>query len=200
MRVSRRSNSAHQPVQAMAMRGFTLIELAITVVVLSVLMALAAPLFTGVINDNRLTSNANEIVAGIQIARSEAIRRNVRTIFCGSDNGTTCAATTPWRGWLVFADANGNNIAEAGEIVRTSTISAPVLVRGSANVIAQEIVFRADGLAYASNNLLNANIRVCLPVTNPNLHIRDVNITAGGRVAVRPPIGSGGLCTPPADT
>ncbi len=181
-------------------KGFTLVELAITLAVLAVLMGIAAPLFTGVSNGNRMTSNANEMVAALQIARSEAIRRNVRTTLCQSANGSTCSNATPWQGWIIFADANGNDVADADEIVRVGNIETPVQVIPSSNVTNSRITFRADGLAYAGNNLLEANMRVCIPVTNPNLNVRDVNIAVGGRVAVRAPIDASGACPVPGNT
>jgi type IV fimbrial biogenesis protein FimT len=198
--------AAHRPsvgafgYAARAARGFTLVELAITVVVLSVLMAMAAPLFTGMSNGNRLTSNANEIVAAMQIARSEAVRRNAPTFFCQSTNGTTCSNVSPWQGWLVYADADRDNVADADEIVRSGVIETPVEIVSSPSVANGEMIFRADGLAYtAGNDLLEANMRVCLPVTDPELNVRDVNIAIGGRITVRPPINAAGICPTPAD-
>ncbi len=171
-------------------RGFTLVELAITLTVLGVMMGISAPLFTGMINSNRLTGNANELVAAVLIARSEAIRGNVRTSLCQSADGVNCSNASPWRGWIVFADADGDTLADADEIVRAGIIEAPVLVLASPSItgVNNRIIFRADGLAYSGNILLEGNIRVCLPVTNPVLNIRDVNIAIGGRVAVRPAI------------
>lgn len=199
MRVSRQNSSPPSSAQARSARGFTLVELAITVVVLSVLMALAAPLFTGMTNGNRLTSNANEIVTAMQIARSEAVRRNARTTFCQSTNGTTCSNVSPWQGWLVFADADNDNVVDADEIVRTGVIEAPMQIIASSNITNGSVVFRADGLAYAGNDLLEANMRVCLPVTDPALNVRDVNIAIGGRIAVRAPINGSGACSAPGN-
>lgn len=182
-------------------RGFTLVEMAITVTVLAVLLGMSAPLFTGMINGNRLTGNANELVAAVLIARSEAIRGNARTSLCQSADGVNCSNASPWRGWIVFADADGDNVVDAGEIVRSGIIEAPVQVLSSPSVTNANtrITFRADGLAYAGNNLLEGNLRVCLPVTNPALNARDVNIAIGGRVAVRAPINAAGACNAPGN-
>jgi type IV fimbrial biogenesis protein FimT len=202
MRLTRRSSSPPRIAQARAARGFTLVELAITVVVLSVLMAMAAPLFTGMSNGNRLTSNANELVAAMQIARSEAVRRNAPTFFCQSTNGTTCSNVSPWQGWLVYADADRDNVADADEIVRTGVIEAPMEIVSSPNVANSEMIFRADGLAYTvpGNDMLEANMRVCLPVDDPEFNVRDVNIAIGGRITVRAPIdGPGASCPTPGD-
>ena len=199
MRVSRQSSFLSQSTPARAVRGFTLVELAVTVVVLSVMMAMAAPLFTGMTNGNRLTSNANEIVAAMQIARSEAVRRNASTFFCESDNGTTCTNNSPWRGWLVFADADNDTVVDADEIVRTGVIEVPTQVIASPSITNRRVLFRADGLAYAGNNMLEANMRVCLPVTNPGQNVRDINIAIGGRIAVRAPINAAGACPAPGN-
>ncbi len=183
--------------------GFTLVELAITVVVLAVLVGMSIPLFTGLINSNRLTGNANELVAAIQIARSESIRRNARTTICQSADQLTCTSAAVWRGWIMFSDIDNDGVVDANEIVRTGVIEAPIQVLASRNIAINNdrIVFRADGLAYGNgNNLLEANLRVCLPVTNPTLNRRDVNIAVGGRTAVRAPSSGGGACAAPGDT
>jgi len=59
-------------------RGFTLVELLITIAVLAVILVLATPSFTGIINNNRITKATNELAASFAYARSEAVRRNGR--------------------------------------------------------------------------------------------------------------------------
>lgn len=183
--------------------GFSLVELAITLFVLGVVIGVSIPLFTGVVNGNRLTANANELVAAIQSARAEAIRQNVRTSICESDDGATCGNSSPWRGWIVFADADSDGIADAGEVVRAGTIEAPVVVIPSPSIAGanNRITFRADGLAYANGNaLMEANLRVCMPVTSPQENARDVNLAIGGRTAVRAPVNAAGACPAPGNT
>jgi type IV fimbrial biogenesis protein FimT len=203
MRVIPRRSSPKTGGRARA-SGFTLVELAITVVVLAVLIGISAPLFTGLINGNRLTGNANELVAALQIARSEAIRRNARTTLCQSADQMTCTSASPWRGWIIVSDVDNDGVLEANEIVRTGVIEQPLQVVVSPSISGgnHRIVFRADGMAYRNNGnvLLEGNMRVCLPVTNPNLNQRDVNIAVGGRVAVRAPLNGSGACGAPGDT
>lgn len=59
-------------------RGFTLIELMITLVVFGILVGLAAPAMSGWINRNRLTGAVNQLTGDISYARMLAVRSGQR--------------------------------------------------------------------------------------------------------------------------
>jgi type IV fimbrial biogenesis protein FimT len=67
--------------------GFTLIELMVVLAVIGVVLALAAPSFTGFLARKRVEGVAAELMTDLQLARSEAVARNaaVRLTF-----GTGC--------------------------------------------------------------------------------------------------------------
>ena len=93
------------------MRGFTLIELMVTVMVLAILMMVAIPSFNSALVNYRLTSISNTFVASAQLARSEAIKRNSRVTMCKSANGVDCTTTGDWQqGWIVFQDIDNNAV------------------------------------------------------------------------------------------
>lgn len=81
------------------MRGFTLIELIITVTVGAILIMLAVPSMGQMIANNRLAGGANEILGAINYARSEAIKRGASVSVCEGDGG--------WASYTV-ADGDGN--------------------------------------------------------------------------------------------
>jgi len=56
--------------------GFTLIELMVIIAVLGVIAAIALPSFQSTLDRRNLVAAANDIFAGLQYARSEAIKRN----------------------------------------------------------------------------------------------------------------------------
>ena len=56
-------------------RGFTLIELMITLAVAAILITAALPSFNEFIKNNRLTTQANNFIATLNLARSEAPAR-----------------------------------------------------------------------------------------------------------------------------
>ena len=83
-------------------RGFTIVELMITLVVAAVLLGLAAPSFSRFLADNRLTTQINDFTVALSTARTEAITRNTTAGVCTSNGGTACAAGSWQGGWLVF--------------------------------------------------------------------------------------------------
>lgn len=56
--------------------GFTILELMVVIAVLAILLTVAVPSIQQLIKNNRVTSQTNELVAMINFARNEAIRRN----------------------------------------------------------------------------------------------------------------------------
>ena len=88
-------------------RGFTLMELLVAVSIAAMLFAIGVPMFRNASLGARLSAAANNLLASVQLARSEAIKRNVRVTLCTSSDGATCAASGGWeQGWIV-RDAAG---------------------------------------------------------------------------------------------
>ncbi len=98
--------------------GFTMIEMLVVILVISVTMAIALPSFNAMLNNNRITTDTNRLVNDIQLARSESMKRGVRVILCRSGDTTVanpvCGGTAKvWStGWLVFASGDTNNTYE----------------------------------------------------------------------------------------
>jgi len=73
--------------------------------------------------ETAITTAANELVAHLALARSEAIKRRVAVRMCPTTDGAECLADggdyTLWQhGWLVYADADANGRPDPAEILR----------------------------------------------------------------------------------
>jgi len=102
--IDRRTVFAHS-------RGFTLLELMVTVAVGGVLLTLGVPSFVDVVRNNRAATNVNELTTAFSIARSESIRRGWNVSVCRSSNGATCSGA--WSdGWIVFRDVTRSRRAK----------------------------------------------------------------------------------------
>jgi type IV fimbrial biogenesis protein FimT len=132
--------------------GFTLIELMVTLALAAIIVTMAIPSFQEVIRNNRLTTQANELVSALNLARSEAIKRGVRVTVCRSSNGTSC--TGNWeQGWIVYSDINGDGVADIG---------------GGNCDPGEDCILRSYG-ELGGNNTLRGNDNVTNRVTfNPN--------------------------------
>lgn len=72
-------------------RGFTLLELMVTITVLGILVSLAVPSYSSLINRNRVRNAAEQMRSDFSLARSESLRRssNVTLSFTRSADGAT---------------------------------------------------------------------------------------------------------------
>lgn len=101
-------------------RGFTAIELMVTVAILAVLAGLAAPSFNPIIERWRVRQVSEELQSTFYFARSEAIKRGGNVTILRSDDGGGCTAvgtdTSLWScGWIVFADLDNDGEQDSGE-------------------------------------------------------------------------------------
>ena len=77
-------------------RGFTLIELMLGLTILAILLALAVPSFRQFTRSNAATSANNDLVTSLQLARSEALKRNRPVTVCASADGEECGESSDW--------------------------------------------------------------------------------------------------------
>jgi type IV fimbrial biogenesis protein FimT len=194
--------------------GFSMIELMITIALLAVLLMLAQPSFESLLNGNRLTSIANELLATTQTARMESFRLGRQAVVCKSSNADTAAPTCDttagdWTGWIAFVDDGGGTAANAtngsfnaGEtLLRVGTVSGTVVVTPSPAISAtQRITFRSDGMSYTTatgSALLAGTLSTCMPTTNPAQNQRRLSIVSGSRISISRNTGGGACAAPP---
>ncbi|MFZ5604947.1 MAG: GspH/FimT family pseudopilin [Pseudomonadota bacterium] len=96
--------------------GFTIIELMLAVMVISIVAAIGIPGFQETIRNNRLASQTNSLIGTLNFARSEAAKLGNTTVtICGSSNQTACNTTNWESGWIIFRDADADGAVDTGE-------------------------------------------------------------------------------------
>ena len=138
-------------------RGFTLLEMMVTVAAVGILLAIGVPSFRYMANANRVAAEANNLLGDMQFARSEAIKEGQSVSICASTNvGSTATPTcatgsvSSWAtGWIVFSDSNGDGLINGNDIrLRTSnplSSSDTLVSNGSLKYVA----FNREGFAAA---------------------------------------------------
>lgn len=96
--------------------GFTLMELMVVLAIAAIIVGLGAPNFNRFRLNSRLTNNANDFLATLAHARTEAIKSQVIVSMCASANPSDTAASCSngaTAGWIAFRDVDGNCVRAA---------------------------------------------------------------------------------------
>ena len=146
-------------------RGFSLVELMITVLVAAILTAIAWPSFRDFMHRSAVTAQANQVVAALQYARNEAVSRRYPTAMCGSTDGASCSAgdTSFENGWMIWRDTTLSGTpsydASKDELLRVTQLQNNISIRsfggsGSADLIAFDQRGAVIGAAGAASNIV----------------------------------------------
>jgi type IV fimbrial biogenesis protein FimT len=117
----------HTPTHHAAQRGFSIIEIAVTLVVLGMLLATAVPSMSAWMRNAKLRNQAESLQTGLQQARNEAVRRNRAITFYLVDNGTatalnnSCTVSATGISWVVSVRDPGSACAAAPATTSTDT-------------------------------------------------------------------------------
>ena len=167
-------------------KGFTLIEMLVVLAIISIIVTLSTPL-SNIYKSNRVSTQVQEFVGSLNVARNEAVSRGVPVSICISDGGSpaNCAnsadATKDWaNGWLVFTDPAQNCTVGAGTIINQRNAMASGF---TLKVNAHECIqYTAAGITPASAGLWT----LCEPSASVNLK-RGISISVSGRAQMLDP-------------
>lgn len=128
--------------------GVTMIELLIVLTIAAILAAIAAPSFTSLINSTRQNSAMSQLVADLNRARGEAIKRNVRVLICiRNSSGTDCGTGTDWQnGWLICHDEDQDNACDTTSATNPNPIAVHQALTSQLTLTGPNVIrFNASG-------------------------------------------------------
>lgn len=138
-------------------RGFSLVELLIVVAVLGLVLMLGLPNVSAWLQNTQIRNGAEAMISGLQLARTEALRRNRLVRFNLVDNLTAgCNLGTGGPDWIVsMADPSGNCGADPSDAVDPFILQKRSNQEGSPNAVlaASDTGVTFNGLGAASGTL-----------------------------------------------
>ncbi len=168
--------------------GFTLVELLISIVIVTTLLAMGIPSFKDFLKNNRLVAQSNGLVAALQLARSEAVKRGTDTVICASSNQTSCTGNGDWdKGWIVFSDIDRNGTPNVGASAPLCEDTEDCMLRTDGALSGKnEISTTAASLRFLPTGLA-ANGGIALNLTSDNCELnqsRKIQVTLQGHTIV----------------
>lgn len=185
-----KTNFANRYIKAAAkLQGFTVIELLISVTIVSILLAVAVPSFNNMIRDNRVLSGANSLAAGVAFAKSEAVGRGRMVTLCPSTDGLVCdLGATFDKGWVVMVELP-TVIKLATPDADTSVGVNGVLMGGGEiqkSVVTKTSASGNNWVRFSPRGITDeeVNFEVKPSTCNTGYAFQEVNVGIAGRVSI----------------
>lgn len=173
-------------------QGFTLIELMVTIALLVIMMALAAPSFVSFRRNSELASISNSFLAALNTARTEAMKRNMFAMVVpqNADNDWT-------KGWFVFVDTDDDKAFDATKDILVMQQEAPpsyITLTGNNSTAAAASYVRYDGSGFSrptGADVPNTTLTISRSDASGDYRqIRRIKIAVTGRARVCTPTAS----------
>jgi len=170
--------------------GVTLVELLTVMVIAGILMSIGIPSYRYITTNNRMSTEANQLLGDLQYARSEAVKEGQSVTVCvaasTSPTSPACAATTAttWeKGWIEFSDLNNDQKIDSGDpVLRIENAFVGGDTFGSNNSVGA-ITFNRSGFV---NALGAAQVTVTLhDSTSASAYTRCLYLTQAGMAYVQ---------------
>ncbi|WP_312835750.1 GspH/FimT family pseudopilin [Comamonas sp.] len=150
------------PERPLRQRGFTLVELMVTMSVLAVMSAIALPSFQVFMAENRAQGKAVELAAALKTAQTEALRRNRQVVFTltsSVDPSTTLAGNAQGKSWA----------SAALPLANSSDSTTPTVINvGGFTENAADVALKASsaGICFLPDGTLKANTATGITTAN----------------------------------
>ena len=155
-------------------KGFTIIELMITMVIAAIVLAFAAPSFMDLVEKNRVRTATEQLVELFRMSRVVAVEQRNMVSVCGSSDSSSC--DNDW-GTSIISLKRGEEAAD-DEVLARLNISDKISV--SKNGTHTRVDFRTSGWAPADNT----TITLC-PVDGDFHNAYRIIVASSGKVKIK---------------
>jgi len=196
-------------------KGFTLIEMMVTIAIMAILAMIALPAMRNMIRRNQVVSASNALLADLSYARTEAVSRGLYVSVCPSTDGQNCSSTTTYdTGWMVYTYTPGNakantafNSTSPGTdlLLRYTQPTQSVSIQGQDNSANSDVIsFDYQGQQKATTTAKALAFVVCsrdgttgVGSSTAPAQGSQISLSTSGAVSSLP-WAAGATCTPPA--
>lgn len=168
-------------------RGVTLVESVVALALMGLLAAAAVPSMFWFIDSMKLASATDLFMSGLNLTRSEAIKRNGSVVLCKSAEGESCATAGGWeQGWIVFHDLNRNGLREVAEpLIRHEQPLSPGLRLSGNQHVANYVSYAPTGVARLVGGGFQAGTLTLCRRSAERGEARQIIVNSGGRPRVQ---------------
>lgn len=170
--------------------GFTIIELMITVGILAILVAIAAPNFSNMVRRNAMDKSLEDLYSSLVLARSESLARARPVTVCPTRNPNDAtplcsAAAADWNtAWIVFVDTNRNGVIDAASGNTPADELIAVNINENSGFMTLGFTGTPNRVTYTNRGLLNTGAGVFTACANSENDKTALRISTGaGRVS-----------------
>lgn len=151
-------------------KGFTLIELLVTFAVLAIIVTIAAPSFQELIRNNQVATETNTLISGLQLARSEAVKR-------GAEVSLTADGASFAAGYCVHTGGTGSSCTNSTRIRQFEAMDSSL-----SSAVTQVSFDRMGQLV--GNAAITANVTPSGCPSGKVDALRQIRVGLGGQVTV----------------
>lgn len=156
-------------------KGFTLLELLITIVVAGILLAIAMPAFNSFVQNDRDSTQINTLVSSLNYARSEAVRRNTSAgvEVCPSGGGNVCNVGATWSQGIVVYDLDPTDATPWLQLIPAFSGGNVLTATGGG----------AAGVTFNSSGMANLPVQIKICDIRGGAYARDVEVNTVGSIS-----------------